>query len=72
MRSGKQKNSRAAAANTKSQSELAAKTFSIQYERFKSREDALDNLLTDLKRFKVALPDNFQPQLLLKVRKRVE
>lgn len=31
----------------------------IQYDRFKSKEEAINRLLTDVKRFKVALPDGF-------------
>jgi NIMA (never in mitosis gene a)-related kinase len=36
----------------------------IQYDRFKSKEEAIERLLTDVKRFKVALPDNFTAQML--------
>lgn len=36
----------------------------IQYDRFKSKEEAIERLLIDVKRFKVALPDNFNAHML--------
>jgi len=33
----------------------------INYDRFKSKEEAIERLLIDIKRFKVSFPDNFQP-----------
>lgn len=31
----------------------------INYDKFKSKEEAIEKLLNDVKKFKVALPDNF-------------
>ena len=39
----------------------------INFDKFKSSEEAIERLLLDVKKFKVSLPDNFQPKTLLEV-----
>jgi hypothetical protein len=41
--------------------------FDIKYEQFKSKEQAVERLLSDVKKFKVALPDHFTSRSLLEV-----
>lgn len=36
----------------------------VNYDKFKSKEEAIDKLMVDIKRFRVSLPDNFQPKML--------
>jgi hypothetical protein len=43
----------------------------INFDRFQSKEDAIERLLLDIKKFKMALPDNFQPSSLLEVSKNI-
>jgi hypothetical protein len=31
----------------------------VNYDKFKSKEEAIDKLMVDVKRFRVSLPDNF-------------
>ena len=31
----------------------------INFDKFKSKEEAIERLLSDVKKFKVSLPDNF-------------
>ncbi len=44
--------------------ESIAAHFNVDFERFKSKEEAVDRLLSDVKRFKVSLPDNFTAKML--------
>ena len=36
----------------------------VNYDKFKSKEEAIDKLMVDVKRFRVSLPDNFQVKML--------
>lgn len=36
----------------------------VNYDKFKSKEEAIDKLMVDVKRFRVSLPDNFLPKML--------
>jgi len=36
----------------------------VNYDKFKSKEEAIDKLMVDVKRFRVSLPDNFHPKML--------
>ena len=52
--------------NTKSRAPSASKPnpFNLDYDKFKTKEDAVDKLLSDVKKFKVALPDGFNAKML--------
>lgn len=36
----------------------------VNYDKFKSKEEAIEKLMVDVKRFRVSLPDNFHPKML--------
>lgn len=36
----------------------------VNYEKYKSKEEAIEKLMVDVKRFRVSLPDNFQIKML--------
>lgn len=56
--------SRVPSGNAKKAEAEKQKEFMINYDRFKSKEEAIHQLLKDVKRFMVALPDDFTPKML--------
>jgi hypothetical protein len=59
--------SRAGSSKSTNSANSSGNPFNINYELFKSKEDAIEKLILDVKKFKVALPDNFSGRQLLEV-----